>query len=64
MFMKPAALIEIEIVWYKEQGDLSKCYACGDQMFLHMYVLNTEVKDKRQSTDVKLCESCYNAIIK
>jgi len=64
MFMKPAALIEIEIVWVKEQGDLSNCLVCDDQIFLNMYAMKIESNGKRSESYVKLCESCHNAIIK
>lgn len=55
------AIIEIEIDWVESDGDCSRCMACGEMIFGKMHVLVTGYLGKMTQSDVKVCESCYNA---
>jgi len=54
------AIIEIELIWVKADGDCSFCAACDQMIFGKMYILATEHKGKVSESDIIICESCYN----
>lgn len=49
----------------QQDGDLSKCTRCEDQLFGKMYTLQTEISDGENTVfngmPVKLCQSCYES---
>ena len=56
--------ININPVWLTEQTDLSDCTTCGDKIYGKMYRLwimpyAGNLALKGHSTDMVVCESCY-----
>lgn len=57
------ATITIDLVWLKEQTDLSKCSACNDVIYgeknvLYVMPSTNAVRLRGTKIDIQLCDSC------
>lgn len=57
-------IVKIEVVWEIELGTNEPCAACGDHIYSHANVLYLEVNDKKVTTDICVCNSCFDLIKK
>lgn len=61
--------IIVELIWLKEQTDLSKCIHCGETIYGKTFRLFVFPKAGKLSlvgskTNIILCESCHNLVDK
>lgn len=57
-------IVNIEVVWEIELPSGDPCAACNDPIFSHANVLYLVVNDKKVSTNICVCNSCFDLIKK
>lgn len=54
--------LSIGLEWKEQSGDGSLCKSCKDPIFYKMHTLVVVSGPERSESNIKLCDSCYNAL--
>lgn len=57
-------IVNIEVVWEIELPSAERCAACKDPIFSYANVLYLMVDNKKISTNICVCNSCFDIIKK
>lgn len=56
--------MQVSRYWSKESGDCKPCTCCDDIIYGTRYNLALGIGGKVSETDINICESCHDAVVK